>query len=176
VLAILVVAFALLSLPRDGGRLAVPPLPERSGEERAEAPAFELPLATSGTASLAAVRGDVVLVNFGATWCPPCRHELPALQALESALSASGLRVLAVSVDAGSTDALARFAEDRELRFPVLHDRDQAVARRYGVGAYPTTVVVDRAGRVVVRLSGAFAWDAPESVAWFAALLGEPVR
>jgi peroxiredoxin len=81
-----------------------------------------------------------------------------------------------VSVDGGATEDLARFARTRELRFPVLHDRDEAVARSYGVGAYPTTVVVDRAGRIVLRTAGAFAWDAPESVAWFRALLAEPAR
>ena len=122
---------------------------------------------------LADARGDVVLVNFWATWCPPCRRELPELQALDTALGGEGLRVFAVSVDAGATDALARFASARALRFPVLHDRDGEVARRYAVGAYPTTVVVDRAGRVVLRAAGAFAWNAPESVAWLRGLLRE---
>jgi peroxiredoxin len=145
-------------------------------EERAAAPDFALPRVGGGTGSLADARGSVAVVNFWATWCAPCRRELPALQGLEDALGAQGLRVLAVSVDAGSTDALARFADGRALRFAVLHDRDEAAARRYAVTAYPTTIVLDRAGRVALRRAGAFAWDAPPSVAWFAALLAEPAQ
>jgi peroxiredoxin len=165
----------LVSVPRDCGPLRAPRLaPPPEAAARAAAPAFELPLAGGGAASLAAARGEVVLVNFWATWCPPCRRELPALQALEAALGGAGLRILAVSVDRGPTEELASFARARELRFPVLHDRESDVARSYGVGAYPTTVVVDRAGRIALRAAGAYAWDAPESVAWFRALLAEP--
>ena len=168
----LVAAFALLRA--RGGELASPALPPPSAPRERAAPAFELPRAEGGRASLAEQRGRVVLVNFWATWCPPCRAELPALQALHATLAAEGLAVLAVSVDAGPGEAVARFASGRGLDVPVLVDPAEDVARRYGVGAYPTSVVIDRSGRIVHRAAGAYAWDAPESVAWFRALLREP--
>jgi len=163
-------AFALLSLPRER-RLAAPVLPALPTTSARVGEPFELPGVAGGRVSLRDHAGQVVLLNFWATWCPPCREELPALQALHASLAGEGLSVLAVSVDGGSADAVARFAGERGLAFPVLHDPREEVARRYGVFAYPTSVVIDRAGRVVLSVPGAFAWDAPESLAWFRALL-----
>ena len=163
-------AFALVSLPREH-RLPAPQLPALPAESTRIAVPFELPRVAGGRVSLGDHAGQVVLLNFWATWCAPCRAELPALQALHAALAGDGLRVLAVSVDAGSAGAVARFAAERGVEFPVLHDPREEVAHRYGVVAYPTSVVIDRAGRVVFSAPGAFAWDAPESVAWFRSLL-----
>jgi thiol-disulfide isomerase/thioredoxin len=164
-------ALALLSQPCERP-LVAPALPDlRDAAEAPLAAPFELPRAGGGHASLAAHAGGVVLLHFWATWCPPCRRELPALAALRAALAAEGLSVLAVSVDAGSPDAVARFAAERAPGLEVLLDPSEELARRYGVRAYPTSVVIDRRGRVVHRAAGAFAWDAPESVAWFRALL-----
>jgi peroxiredoxin len=170
ILVAIAAAFAVLALPREP-RLAAPLLPALPSAGSRIAPPFELPLAQGGSASLDDYAGEVVLVNFWATWCQPCRAELPALEALQAELAGEGLRILAVSVDAASAEAVARFAAERGLRLPVLHDPSEAVARRYGAFAYPTSVVVDRAGRIVLTAPGAFAWDAPESIAWFRALL-----
>ncbi len=172
---LLALAAAFVLLRARGGELARPALPPPPALREQAAPVFELPRAQGGRAGLAEARGRVVLLNFWATWGPPCRAELPALQALHRSLAGEGLAILAVSVDAGPPDAVARFAAGRGLAYPVLLDPGERVARRYGVVAYPTSVVIDRQGRVVHRAPGAFAWDAPESVAWFRALLREPV-
>jgi peroxiredoxin len=163
-------AFALLSVPR-APRLLEPPLPALPASSARVAPVFELPLADGGRAAYREHAGEVVLLHFWATWCPPCREELPALQALHAQLAPQGLRVLAVSVDGGSAETVARFAAERGLDFAVLHDPREEVARLYGVAAYPTSVVIDRAGRVLLAAPGAFAWDSPASVAWFRSLL-----
>jgi peroxiredoxin len=171
VIVAVAVAFVLLALPRER-RLAPPSLPAHASLAAAgPAPPFELPRPDGSRSALADHAGRVVLLHFWATWCPPCRRELPALAALRAALEPEGLAVLAVSVDAGSGEAVARFAAERAPGLPVLLDPREEAARRYGVGAYPTSVVVDRSGRIVHRAVGAFAWDAPESVAWFRALL-----
>lgn len=175
VLVALALAFALLSLPRER-ELAPPRLPALAATGAAElrpAAAFELPRADGSRTSLADHAGRAVLLHFWATWCAPCRRELPALETLRAALEPEGLSVLAVSVDGGSGEAVARFAARRAPGLDVLLDPREEVARRYGVGAYPTSVVIDREGRVVHRAAGAFAWDAPESLAWFRTLLAQ---
>jgi peroxiredoxin len=169
---LLALVAALVLLRSRGGELAMPSLPPPAAD-RQNAPDFELARAQGGRTSLAEQRGRVVLLNFWATWCEPCRAELPALQALQRDLATEGLAVVAVSIDAGPSEAVARFASGRGLAFAVLLDPREEVARRYGVGAYPTSIVIDRRGAIVYRAPGAYAWDAPESVAWFRALLRE---
>ena len=172
-LALLLVVAALVWLgrPREAA-LAPPPLPE-PGTGGALAPAFALPRVDGGSfSSEGDGRGRVLLLNFWATWCAPCREELPALARLHGELADQGLLVVGVSVDA-RPELAARFARERALAFAVLGDPREEVARRFGVRAYPTTVVVDRAGRVAHRAVGAFAWDAPEAAAWLRGLLAE---
>jgi peroxiredoxin len=174
VLFLVVAALLWLGRPR-AVRLAPPPAPPAvAAAARPPAPAFALPRAAGGAfSSSEGGRARVLVVNFWATWCGPCRDELPALARLHAALAGEGALVVAVSVDARA-EAAARFASARDLPFPVLSDPNEDVARRFGVFAYPTTVVVDRAGRVAHRAVGAFAWDAPDTVAWLRTLLAEP--
>ena len=123
--------------------------------------------------ALSSFRGQVVVMNLWATWCAPCIAELPALDRLHRALSRDGLVVLAVSVDEGSTD-VAAFARERGLTLQVLRDPGGRVgARALHVDAYPTTFVIDAAGRLRERYLGIADWDLPESLDHFRALLSE---
>ncbi len=117
-------------------------------------------------------RGRVVLVNFWATWCPPCVEEIPSLQRLAERLAGKSFRVLTVDVgeDAATVRAfMAQFAVD----FPVLMDPDGVAVRQWRVYAFPTSFVVDRSGVVRYSLFGALEWDAPEVVARIEELLRE---
>lgn len=101
-------------------------------------------------------KGSAVLVNFWASWCEPCREEMPALQRLAERWHGQGLTVITVAVaDAPSVDFL------REISFllPVLHDPDQAVATAWGVHLLPTTILLDRRHRLIARGRGAIDWD-----------------
>jgi peroxiredoxin len=149
---------------RPPGPLPPPPLSAAPapGERRA-APDWTLPDGAGGTASLHDFAGRVVLLNFWATWCGPCRRELPALQALYTELAGEGLAVVGVSVDSGDPDAVARFARGRGVTFPVLHDPAEEVARRHGTVAWPTTLLIDRDGLLVLTVPGAWDWNAPET-------------
>ena len=123
--------------------------------------------------ALSSFRGHVVVMNFWATWCAPCIAELPSLDRLHRALSRDGLVVLAVSVDEPSTD-VAAFAKERGLTLEVLRDPKGSVAARgLHVEAYPTTFVIDAAGRLRERYLGIADWDLPESLDHFRALLNE---
>lgn len=99
------------------------------------------------TTTLAAMRGEVVVVNFWATWCAPCRRELPKLDALQHDLAGRGARVVAVSIDE-NVDNVRRFARAGKLSIPVAHDGPSGLARALDLRSVPATIVLDRDGRV----------------------------
>lgn len=149
-------------------------------EAGAAAPAFELAALDGGRVSLEDYRGRVVLLNFWATWCGPCRQEMPALERLHRMLEPEGLEVVGLNVDAapGEIDALAHlggdvaaFVREYGLTFDILRDPEGGVMRRYGVSGLPTTVLIDRQGRVVLETVGALEWDDPERVAMIREIL-----
>jgi peroxiredoxin len=105
-------------------------------------------------------KGEVILLNFWATWCPPCRKEIPSMAELYDKYASKGLKVIAVSVDKRSDD-LAKFVAEYRMPFQVLHDADGAVSRRYGVFRYPESFLIDRDGKVVHHLVGAVEWMSP---------------
>jgi cytochrome c biogenesis protein CcmG/thiol:disulfide interchange protein DsbE len=99
--------------------------------------------------SITDYRGQVVLLNVWATWCPPCREEMPSLQALHESLVDRGLRVVAVSIDdPGSEADIGEFVHEHGLTFEILHDDAAAIMNRYRVGGVPQTFLIDRDGRI----------------------------
>jgi peroxiredoxin len=125
------------------------------------APAFALPQRPGpGQLSLASLRGQVVLLNFWATWCEPCEREMPAIQRLHERLAPEGLRLVAVSVD-DDQEAIDRFRERYRLTFPILSDPDKRVANTYQTYRYPETLLIGRDGVVVERYVGPRDWDSP---------------
>jgi len=109
------------------------------------APDFTLETREGETVSLSDLRGQVVLLNFWATWCPPCRAEMPAIQKVYDQYADQGFTVLAVDVGEGDAQ-VAAFADERGLSFPILMDRDGAISTRYQVRAMPSTFFIDREG------------------------------
>lgn len=126
---------------------------------RVEAPDFLLKTLDGQNRSLQQDRGKVVLMNFWATWCPPCIREMPAMQRLYDKFRAQGLEIVAVSVDQGNPDAVRKFSESLKLNFPVVLDPEQVTKQAYQVRALPTTYLIDRKGRVVAVGMGAREWD-----------------
>jgi cytochrome c biogenesis protein CcmG, thiol:disulfide interchange protein DsbE len=121
--------------------------PAASPREGFPAPDFTLDRLNGGTASLSAQRGQVVVVNLWASWCGPCRAEMPALQKVYAAERGRGLQVLGVNSTSQDTEASARaFVREFHLTFPILLDRDGLVSQRYHLQALPTTFIVDRHG------------------------------
>ncbi|MCL4470779.1 MAG: TlpA family protein disulfide reductase [Gammaproteobacteria bacterium] len=121
---------------------------------------------------LADLRGKVVLINFWATWCPPCRKELPSMERLWQQFSKEDFMVLAINVGEDA-DTIFAFTGTLEpaLGFPLLLDRDSAVLKAWPVRGLPTTFVLDREGRVVYRAVGGREFDNPELVAQLRGLL-----
>jgi thiol-disulfide isomerase/thioredoxin len=111
------------------------------------APALVLPSRDGGKVDLAALKGQVVMINFWATWCGPCRQEMPLLAQLHSKYEPLGFTMLGVNVEPDSAAAVT-WLRGVPVTFPILFDTDSAVAGRFGVEGMPSTVLVDRNGQV----------------------------
>ncbi len=166
-------AFVLLARVVGDRGLAPPTLPPLTGRPRSAAPGYELPDLEGRNHRLEDLRGRIVLLNFWATWCGPCREELPALDQLASRHAEDGLVVVGISLDRAGREAVAGFLEGRGIGFPVLLDPNSEVGDRYGVRFYPTSVVIDRQGRLVAHVPSAWDWSAPEVSDWLRAIFDE---
>jgi thiol-disulfide isomerase/thioredoxin len=139
----------------------------------APAPALRLADASGVQHDLAQYRGKVVVINFWATWCAPCREEMPSLDRLQKRLATRPFVLL--TVDVGEDESrVQRFLDSLGLRFNVLYDRDGATARAWRARALPATFVLDTEGLVRYQLVGATAWDRGRAFDAITALL--PVR
>jgi thiol-disulfide isomerase/thioredoxin len=127
----------------------------------APAPALELPDLKGTQHRLADYRGKVVLVNFWATWCVPCRDEMPSIERLRTALEGRPFAVLAVNL-AEPEDRIRKFLDAVPLGFPVLLDRDAKATRAWQARALPTTYIVAPDGTVRYRHLGELDWSKPE--------------
>lgn len=110
------------------------------------APNFTLEARDGGQVSLAALKGKVVMVNFWATWCVPCRQEMPHLQALYERYNSLGFELLAVNVEKNKAEEVRKWLEETPVTFPVLFDPNNQVTKLYKVQTMPSTVLVARDG------------------------------
>ena len=133
-------------------------------------PEVTLPDLEGRTVRLSDFRGNVVVLNFWATWCPPCVEEMPSLQKLQQALGKKGLQVLAAAVDENLQD-VARFREEYDLSLPILHDQGGKVSHRFSTFKYPETYVVDRDGKLIAKIIGPQDWVSPTVIRDFVRLL-----
>ena len=138
-------------------------------------PASELELLdlSGRTIRLRDLRGRVVLLNFWATWCEPCREEMPALETLARELGPRGLTVVGVNFKESRT-AIEAFIQEQKLAFPMLLDAAGQAAERYQVFALPATFLVDRRGMVVGTVLGVRDWVGPDARAYLGQLLVGP--
>lgn len=170
-------AFATLSLlgmPWTSVPAAdLPPLSHSLTKQSPQpAPALKLKDLGGATHDLAQLKGSVVLINFWATWCPPCRREMPSMERLSQALKGEAFSVLAVDVgeDADTIDAFTSQL-DTPPTFPILLDTRSRVMPAWKVAGLPTTFLVDRQGRIVASAIGGREFDHPEMVELIRGLL-----
>ena len=127
------------------------------------APRFTLRNLKGNYESLESYRGQVVVLNFWATWCVPCRVEMPLFEKLYRHYRSQGMTVLAVTIDKNAKPQIKSFVDEHNLSFPVLLDSKSEVERLYPSMTVPFTYVIDRKGRVVARVDGAKNWESEET-------------
>jgi peroxiredoxin len=145
------------------------PRPVDIGER---APDFTLAALTQGPLSLHDFGRRVVVLNFWATWCPPCVEETPSLEKFAEQMRLQSVTVIGVSVDQDLT-ALQTFVAQQHLSFPILRDPDQSVAHHYGTFKFPETYIIDQDGKVAEKLIGAVDWQDPRLLAFVQELAGK---
>jgi len=127
------------------------------------APNFKLRDLNGQPVSLSEYRGAVVFINFWATWCGPCRVEMPAMESLYRLFDRHDFEILAVSTDAQGVSVTKPFKKEMGLSFPILHDSDYRVGLAYGARTLPMTFLIDRRGIIVHKIFGARDWQSPEA-------------
>jgi len=127
------------------------------------APQFTLRNLDGNRVSLDSFKGQVVVLNFWATWCVPCRIEMPAFEKLYRRYRSEGVTVLGVSLDKGADEKVRNFVEEYQLSFPILMDLDGKAEKLYPSVSIPFTFVIDKSGRIVARVDGAKNWESKET-------------
>ncbi len=164
-LGLLALLPALLAAPLLAGELK--PLPLKP------APALHLTTLDGAKVDLERLRGRVVVVNFWAVWCPPCRKEMPSMGRLAQQFADRPFTLL--GVNAGDTpEDIRSFLQQVPVSFPILLDAEGSQLKPWQVFAFPTSYVVDKRGRLRLGLFGSIEWDSPEAIAQLEALLAEP--
>lgn len=130
------------------------------------APDFTLNTLGGEVVKLSELKGQVVLVNFWATWCPPCREEIPSMMRLGAAMAGKPFRMLCISIDDGGKVAVEEFFRKSGFSLPALLDSDKRASRLYGITGVPETFVIDKRGVILKKVVGAVEWDTPEVVAF----------
>jgi thiol-disulfide isomerase/thioredoxin len=167
VVGILVLGAAALT--RFGGTVEGVSVGNRAPDFRA------IDLATGDTVSLRErYRGYVTLLNIWATWCGPCRVEMPGMEQAYQALAPGGFRIAAVSIDQGNPEDVRGFGRELGLSFDLLQDRDIRVTQIYQTTGVPESFLLDRKGIIVKRLIGPHDWNSPVNRALIERLLERP--
>ena len=147
-------------------------------EVGARAPDFHaIDLATGDSVSLRdRYRGSVTLLNIWATWCAPCRVEMPAMEQVYQNLAPYGFKIAAVSIDEGDPEDVRAFGRELGLSFDLLQDRSTKLEQTYQTKGVPESFLLDRDGILVKRIIGPHDWDSPVNRALIQRLLDEPRR
>lgn len=150
---------------------ATPSAPAGPVKEGKPAPLFTLPDLSGKSVSLADHRGKVVLVNFWATWCPPCREEIPSMVRLNTIMEGKPFKMLCISINEEGKKDVDQFLSSQKITLPVLLDPTNEVARSYGITGVPETFVVDPDGVVVKHVVGGLDWSSKDVVDFLQSLM-----
>jgi peroxiredoxin len=146
----------------------MPPAPATAGDM---APDFTLEDTEGNKVTLSSLRGKVVMVNFWATWCPPCKEEMPSMERLNKMMTGEDFVMLAINTDDNGRDVVPDFLEKNPHDFTVLYDDQGGVKQSYGVYKMPESFIINKDGKIVEKVVGAIDWASPETIAYITNLI-----
>ncbi len=139
--------------------------------ENAPAPVISVAAMDGSTVSLSSFKGKVVLLNFWATWCPPCREEIPSMMKLNERMAGKPFQMLCVSVDEGGKAAVQEFFASSGFSLPAYLDLNGAGAKTYGLTGVPESYLIDKKGVLVKKVIGGLDWNSPDVVSYIESLM-----
>ncbi len=128
-------------------------------------------LADGSTLKLSDLKGKVVLLNFWATWCPPCREEIPSMMKLNSLMAGKPFQMVAISIDEGGRKDIESFFKESGFSLPTYLDESGSSTKAYGITGVPESFIIDKKGVLVKKIIGGLAWDSPETVSFLEGLM-----
>lgn len=170
-LVLLMVAGSLMMLSgcskKEGGA------PAGAIKEGAPAVNFTLKDMQDKEVKLTDYAGKVVLLNFWATWCPPCREEIPSMAKLNTQMAGKPFQMLCVSIDDGGKADVLAFFKKEGVTLPALSDPGSVVGKQYGITGVPESFIIDKQGKVVKKVIGGLDWVSPEVVSFLTNLTNQ---
>lgn len=145
--------------------------PVKSPSEKSQAPDISVVSLDNQQLSLASLKGKVVLLNFWATWCPPCREEIPSMMKLNSFMAGKPFQMVCVSVDEGGKQAVQDFFKNTGFSLPAYLDPTGQAAAAYGLTGVPETFIIDKQGLIAKKVIGGLDWASPEVIAFLEGLM-----
>lgn len=160
------VTFFVIFFSQPRGQYSAPALGE-------SVPNFTLRDETGKVVALSQFRGQIVVLNFWATWCPPCIDEMPSLNEFAERYQGKGIQVVGVSVDENA-EAYQEFLASNQIKFVTLRDPAHNTSDLYGTFRFPESYIIGREGRLVRKVIGAIDWASPKEFQYFDDLLAQP--
>ena len=134
------------------------------------APDFTLEDTQGNKITLSELRGKVVMVNFWATWCPPCIEEMPSMERLNNFMADEDFVMLAINTEKNGRSVVPEFLKKTPYAFSILYDDQMTVQKKYGVYKFPESFIVGKDGTVVEKIIGPLNWSSPKTVAYLKSL------
>lgn len=143
----------------------------KAAAEKSPAPEITVVSLDNRQLTLGSLKGKVVLLNFWATWCPPCREEMPSMMKLNTFMAGKPFEMVCVSIDEGGKKAVETYFKNSGYSVPAYLDATGQSARAYGITGVPETFVIDRNGIIVKKVIGGLDWSSPEMIAFLEGLM-----
>ncbi len=143
----------------------------KKATEKSQAPEISVVSLDNQQLTLASLKGKVVLLNFWATWCPPCREEIPSMMKLNSFMAGKPFQMVCVSVDEGGKKAVESFFKNTGFSLPAYTDPSGQASKTYGITGVPESFVIDKNGMIVKKVIGGLDWNSPEVIAFLEGLM-----